>query len=154
MSNEEVDDLGIDLDAWQPPPVPSGIPDAVIAVMREQEHTAITTVTAIEPSRGGTKRYWIAGLAFAAATGAAAFVAFGVERRPSPSAGRLIADRPTHIALAKSSADVEPGAFVRWKRGSYDITAEQARHHIGTPPANPARVREKETLITLRVRVG
>ena len=125
MSNEEDDDLGIDLDAWQPPPVPGGIADAVVARMRE-EQTAITTVTAIEPSRASTKRYWIAGLAFAAATGAAAFVAFGIERRPSPSAGKVIAERPTHIALAKSSADVEPGAFVRWDRGSYDITAEQA----------------------------
>jgi hypothetical protein len=34
-----------------------------------------------------------------------------------------------------------------------DITAEQARNHIGTPITKP-RVHEKETLITLRVRVG
>jgi hypothetical protein len=34
-----------------------------------------------------------------------------------------------------------------------DITAEQAKHNIGTPVTAP-KVNEKETLVTLRVRLG
>lgn len=35
-----------------------------------------------------------------------------------------------------------------------DITAEQTRSSIGTPTTVPIKVREKETLVTVRVRVG
>lgn len=127
------DDLGIDLDAWQPPPPPPGIADAVVARMRD-EVTAVTTQAVPAEDRDPRdhdrprgRRVWYAGVAAIAAAGAVAgMVVFGTTRPPADTRGGLVADRPAHVAIGPTSADLDPGTAVRWQRTRYRVAAQQA----------------------------
>jgi hypothetical protein len=117
------DDLGIDLDAWQPPPVPGGIADAVVAQMRT-EHTSITTVTAIDTERRASKRLWLVAIPLVAAA-IAGLVAFGIRRAPANGQGTVVAEQPMHLELGPSSAEIDLDTRVTWKRDRYRIAATQ-----------------------------
>jgi hypothetical protein len=125
MNNED-DVLGIDLDAWQAPPVPSGIADAVIARMRQETTTVTTPAVPVEPERAPTRRWWIGGAALVVAAAGAALVAFGMTRPPADGRGNIVAEQPAHLALGPSAAELDRGTAVSWRRERYRITAQQA----------------------------
>jgi hypothetical protein len=123
--NEDDDTLGIDLDAWQPPPPPSGIADRVLARMREDTTSTAVQALPVEHARPAHRRWWLAGGAVVALATVAA-VAFGVKRAPASGSGQLVASRPAHLALGPSSADLDEPTVVSWRRDKYRITAQQA----------------------------
>jgi hypothetical protein len=112
---------GIDLAAWQPPPLPAGTADAVIARMREP-----AAASAVEPATRPSRRtLWLGGLALIAAA-AVALTVLGVTRAPGDR-GALVAARPGHLELGDSGADLDTGAELRWERERHRITAHQTR---------------------------
>ena len=127
MSNDDDDVLGIDLDAWQAPPVPTGIADGVIARMRQETTTVTTPAVPVDPERAPTKRWWwIGGAALVAAAAGAALVAFGLPRPPPDGSGGIVAEQPAHLALGPSSAELDRDTVVSWRRDRYRVTAQQA----------------------------
>ena len=74
--------------------------------------------------------------------------------------GRISGLQNTFRDAAKVKASPAPSFWWPWTKIDYgfraglghgiDITAEQAKHNIGAP----RKINEKETLITLRVKVG
>jgi hypothetical protein len=117
--------LGIDLDAWQPPPPPAGIADRVLARMREETTNILPQALPIDPDRPSTRRWWLVGGAIVAAA-AVAVVVFGMTRAPASGSGQLVATQPAHLALGPSSADLDARTVVTWRRAKYRITAQQA----------------------------
>ena len=112
---------GVDLAAWQPPPLPADLASAVIARLREPVRAA-----ALDPHERTSRRpRWIGGLAVMAAATAAAAV--WLTRSPPPSRGARITTRAEHLALDGSVADLDAGAELRWDRDRHRITAHLAR---------------------------
>jgi hypothetical protein len=126
MTNEDDDVLGIDLDAWQPPPPPANIADGVIARMRQEVTSVTVQALPVEP-QPPKRRWWM--LAVAAplvAAAATALVVFGLSRPPDDASGRIAANRPLHLGIGPTSADVDDGTVVTWRRERFHITAQQA----------------------------
>jgi hypothetical protein len=138
MRDEDRDDsalAGIDLGAWAPPPLAAGgaLADAVVARLREP-----VAETAREPAGrgaavGGSRRRWP--IAAAAAAVVVAVAAAGVlvlsrweaERAPEAGSGEALAARASHLELGASSAELDPGAEVRWRREGRRIAGAQPR---------------------------
>ena len=118
------DDLGIDLDAWQAPPA-TDVADAVIARMRSTQVTAVAAP--VEPARPSGRRWFVLGGGIAAATAVAGalLVAFVVTRPPASGQGAVVAEKPQHLALGPSSAELDRGTAVTWRREKHRITAQQ-----------------------------
>jgi hypothetical protein len=119
----------IDLDAWAPPPPPPAGPlaDAVVARMRQP-----VASPAREPAAPAARRRWTiaaaaaAGVALAAA-GVLAIARWGTERPPADGRGEVFAARAAHLALGPSSAELDPGAEVRWRRAGRRLEVAQPR---------------------------
>ena len=117
----------IDFSAWEAPPPPDGLADAVIARMAEPEPLP-------EPT---PRRRWV----IAASAAAVLAIAGGVwaivrNREPAPpDRGEVVADKAQHVELGGVSADLDRGADVRWHRTSHGLVVEQragaASWHIG-----------------------
>ena len=120
------DDLGIDLDAWEAPPPPRGIADAVLA--RLQGTNVNIAVAPVEPARP-VRRWWLLGGGLAAAALAASAVAVVMlsERPPASGRGDVDAVQPRRLALGPSIAELDGGTHVSWRRDGYQLTARQAR---------------------------
>ncbi|MDQ3340544.1 MAG: PEGA domain-containing protein [Myxococcota bacterium] len=125
MNDDEDDVLGIDLDAWQPPPPPASTADAVIARMR-RENTAVTAqALPVETAAPMSKRWWlVAGLTVAIA--ATSVITFALTRDPRTARGITAGDRAAHISIGSSSANVDAYTVVSWRREGERITAKQA----------------------------
>ena len=114
---------GIDLAAWQPPPPPANLADAVIARMRQP----VPAGAVAEPDERAPRRsIRLAGLAAAAAL-AAGLAVWGTFRAPRDGRGALIAARAEHLALDGTAADLDPGAELHWTRDGRHIIAHQQR---------------------------
>src|SRR5690242_18363852 len=98
------DDDALDLSAWEAPPPPDGIADAVIARM---DGTAVGLAMPEDPP--SRKRALVIGASAAAVllvvAGAWAILR-GREHAP-PIAGEVIADRAQHVELGGVSADLD-----------------------------------------------
>jgi len=113
---------GIDLAAWQPPAPPAGLADAVLARIREP-----VAVAPVDPRDPASRRaWWIAGTVIAAAA-TVALVAWTALRAPRSDRGEAGASRALHLALDGTTADLDPGARVRWERDGHRLTAHQSR---------------------------
>lgn len=116
----------IDLDAWAPPPPPAAGPlaDAVLARMRAPLPSLVD-----EPIRRTSRRRWAiaAGAVAAAAVGVLAIARWGTDRAPPDGHGEVFAARASHLGLGSSSAELDPGAEVRWRREGGRLSASQAR---------------------------
>lgn len=125
MTQPEDSDLGIDLDAWQPPSPPADLADAVIARLREP-----ASAVAEEPvaSRRARWPWWTAGGA-AAAAGVAALLHGGLARAPDSRGGELRATTTAQqLALGGDAhATLDVGAAVRWQRTGRRIAVAQQR---------------------------
>ena len=117
---------GIDLAAWQPPAPPADLADAVIARLREPP-----SVVAIDPEPPPPSRRahiaLIAG-AIALSAGTATGIAWwGTTRAPGPRSGVVLASGPQHLVLDDTTADLDPGAELRWMRDGHRLTVHQLR---------------------------
>jgi len=110
----------VDLDAWEAPPPPAGLADAVIACARDG-------VPALEPEPP-RRRWWLAGVAGVLVAGAAvgALVALG-GKHAAPAHGNVDAQRAQRLELDTVSAELDSGAFVRWDRTSDALAVAQSR---------------------------
>jgi TonB family protein len=127
------DDLlrGIDLDAWAPPPPPPAGPlaDEVIARLREPSPASAHELTERAPVR---RRRWLAVAAIAAgaavtAGGVLAIGHWGTTRAPTNGQGEVSAVRARHLDLGPSSAELDPGTDVRWRRDGRRLEVAQPR---------------------------
>lgn len=124
---------GIDLAAWAPPPAPAADPlaDAVVARLREPAGAAAREAADGVPRR----RRWPQ---VVAAVGALALVAGGAlalwqgrgPGAPADGHGEVFAARAAHLALGPSSAELDAGAEVRWRREGRRIAAAQPRGEV------------------------
>lgn len=126
QDREDDDDVlaGIDLAAWQPPPPPGSLADAVIARLREPPPVAAVEPQPATPRRTRLARALGAGAVAAAVAGLALW---GTVRAPRNAQGDVVASNAEHLALEASAADLDPGAALRWTRAGHRITAHQAR---------------------------
>lgn len=117
---------GIDLGAWQPPPPPSSLADAVIARLREPSPVAAveSQPPAALRARPRTRIAQILG-AGAVAAAISGLALWGTARAPRNGQGDVIATNAEHLALDATAADLDPGAELRWTRAGHRITAHQ-----------------------------
>jgi len=119
---------GIDLGAWQPPPVRGGMADAVLQRMREP-----AAVTAHELGDRPRRRWagWAVGGALVAAAGlAAGLVAIGPATRGGAPAtagdhGDVVAERASHLEIGATSAELDAGAALNWRREGARVRVAQ-----------------------------
>jgi len=115
MSNDDEVLAEYDLSAWDAPPPPAGLADAVIDRMGG---TDVGIAVPVEEHRTMPKRAWI----IAGAAVAALLLALGVwslirsTHRAAPSSGGVLADKARTLELDTVHADLDPGADVRWRR--------------------------------------
>lgn len=125
MRDEHDPLAGIDLSAWEVPAPRAGLADAVIARARQPER-----ITAPRPSARRSRRWpWIAGALAVSTAAAVALALWGVERAPVPASGygEAFAQEARTLALGPSSASMDPGAHVRWRRDGRRIHVEHDR---------------------------
>jgi hypothetical protein len=113
-----------DLSAWEAPPPPATLADAVIA--RVADAPGAPAIETVERSR----RWWLAGVAGASVVATAAIVMVVVVARhgahhAAPSHGELAATNARHLDLDTASAELDPGATVTWNRDGHGITIVQ-----------------------------
>jgi len=114
---------GIDLAAWETPPPPTAIADAVVARMREPVGAAALDA----PRTAGSRRWWMAGAVAAVAAAGAAFTVWGLDNQPTGGSGAVATAKPSHVELGESAADLEANTDVRWMRDGHRLTASQPR---------------------------
>lgn len=160
MRDEDDDALaGIDLAAWQPPAPRADLADAVIARLREPP--AVVAVEPVAP-RSARRAWWLAGFAAAAASVTGVMLATReVTRAPRAGRGELAATTARHLELDGTTADLDPGAAVRWTRARHLLTALQARGTVRwtvaaddtltIEPGGPSTVTIEATGASLRV---
>ena len=111
--NDDNDDLrDLDLNAWQAPPPPKGLADAVIA-------RATATDEAIAVAKRGQQRRTLATAAIACGGSVAAALAVWLAIRPAPAHEldmTVIAAVPQHVVLGDTTVDLAPGAAIQTER--------------------------------------
>ena len=141
MRDEDDALAGIDLTAWEPPAPPASLVDGVIARAKESAMPALVEPTpsrvANAAPRGAHKRWWIAGGVAASVAAVAAFGLWGLERaKPAPevpaaaaipTSGEVVATHAQALVLGASTARLEPGARIAWRReGARLVVAQRA----------------------------
>ena len=112
-----------DLSAWEAPPPSAALADKVIA--RAKQPPAVAAVDA-EP-KPSSKRWWIAGGVIAALAAAVGFVMFGIQRAPKNGSGDVTAAHAQPLELGPSSARLDQGTEVHWRRERHTIAIEQPK---------------------------
>ena len=113
-----------DLSAWEAPPPPADLADAVIERMGG---TLTDVAVAVPVEERGPRRGWIIA---GAAVGAIA-LALGVwslvrsSRPAAPTNGAVVAERAQTLSLDTVTAELDPGAEVRWTRKGDTLYVEQ-----------------------------
>ncbi|HEX5058152.1 MAG TPA: PEGA domain-containing protein [Kofleriaceae bacterium] len=123
MSND--DELAeYDLSAWDAPPPPADLADAVIDRMGG---TDVGIAVPVDDQPASPRRAWI----IAGAAVAALLLAVGVwslirsTHKAAPSSGSVLADKARTLDLDTVHADLDPGADVRWRRDGEVWLVEQ-----------------------------
>ncbi|MBL0214404.1 MAG: hypothetical protein IPQ07_11005 [Myxococcales bacterium] len=112
-----------DLSAWEVPPPSAGLADAVIARVREPASAA----AAVEASEKPTRRWWIAGGIAAVVAAAVAFALWGIQRAPKNGEGDVVAAAAQQLDLGASSAQLDPGTQIHWRRDKHMVAVTQSR---------------------------
>jgi len=118
---------GIDLSAWQPPAPGDGLADAVVTRMHATPSVSALESTEHERERGRKRRWWLVGGILAAVAVAAVLGVRGFVRAPRDGHGTVAAVQPSHLDLGASSAELETGAEVTWRREGHRVAVTQAR---------------------------
>jgi len=118
MSND------LDFEAWEAPPPPDGLADAVVARMGG------TAVGLAMPDAQGDvprrRRWVIAASAAAVLVAAGGIWAIVRHREPAPAQnGAVIADRAQHLELGGASVDLDRGAEIHWHRTGDGLDVDQ-----------------------------
>ncbi len=121
MTDDE-NPIGIDLEAWAPPVPPRAMADGVIARMQESRRAA-----ELQTMPQGNRRWWVAGGVAAAVAVSAVLGAWGIQRTPANGSGTVVAERPRHLELGSTTAELDASAEVRWRRDGHRVTIEQLR---------------------------
>lgn len=137
---------GIDLGAWQPSPVPSGIPDAVILRMREPVAVVAhdlgdaakargeVAVSAQTQERGGGWPRWswwtTGGVLAAAGLIGGIWLADPWGMRGAPSGGGsgrgdVLVEHASHLDLGPTSAELDGGTALEWRRDGTRVVVAQ-----------------------------
>jgi hypothetical protein len=124
MTTDDDPLTGIDLDVWQPPGAPDGLGDAVIRRMREPVPAAAHEI-AERPRRRSWRWMAAAGAAIAAAS---LLVVAPWGSAPEPrDHGDVVADRPSHLVLGRTLAELDAGTELLWQRDQRRVTVVQRR---------------------------
>lgn len=116
MSND------LDFEAWEAPPPPDGLADAVVARMGGTA-VGLAMPDADVPRR---RRWVIAASAAAVLVAAGGVWAIVRHREPAPAQnGAVLADRAQHIELGGVSADLDRGAEIHWRRTGDGLDIDQ-----------------------------
>jgi hypothetical protein len=117
----------IDLSAWEAPPAPAGLADAVLARMGDVPTTEVGAAIPLEPQPARRTRALVIGAASAAtlALVLGGYALLSSTRPAGPPAGSVIADRARSLALDGVVADLDVGAEVRWQRSGSTLAVEQ-----------------------------
>jgi tetratricopeptide (TPR) repeat protein len=83
----------------------------------------VTTAIAAPPS---SRRWWLIGGLAVAATAAVIAIVIGGHTREDAS-GSVLADRARHLDLDDVTAELDPGADIRWQRDRDGVHVEQRR---------------------------
>jgi TonB family protein len=130
----------VDLEAWQPPAPPAGVADAVLHRMREPAPVSAREVREVEER--SRWRWWIATSAIAsAAAGGGLLMSFWFASSDPVIQGQgdVIAARPSHVALGASSAEIDAGTELHWRRDHRAVAVQQPRG-VATWRVDPADV--------------
>jgi hypothetical protein len=116
------DDVGFDLTAWEAPPPPTGIADAVIARV-----TQPPVVGAVEaPHR--SSRWWIAGGVAAVIAGVASVALLSrTNEEVTGGSGAVATAKPSHLQLGGTAVDLEANTDVWWVREGTQTVVQQPR---------------------------
>ncbi len=119
----EDDEVGFDLSAWEAPPPPNGIADAVVAQMRMPD-----AKPAVEPAPARKLRWWMiaAPLVAASVIGAVAISLAGGSDEVSGS-GAVATAKPSHLELGGTAVDLDANTDVWWVRDGKRMVAMQPR---------------------------
>jgi len=116
-----------DLSVWEAPPPSPGLADAVVARARQPaSSTPLETIERMNP-RSGRRRWWIAGAMAAVAAIAILVGVWGVQRTPKDGQGEVTAQAAQTLAIGPTTAALDPGTFVTWRRDKRRITVSQPR---------------------------
>ena len=121
--SDELDDLGIDLHAWEAPPPPAGLADAAIA-----RALAVDEAIAITAHKRRNRRYAYAGVAtagLAAAAAAAIWIGARGDDASVPDVSIVAADSPRHFTSGGASAELAPGASLVVRRDGNALHVHQ-----------------------------
>jgi hypothetical protein len=118
-----------DLSAWEVPPPPADLADAVIERLGGTD-VGIAAI-AVDEQRA-PRRGWI----IAAAAVAALVLALGVwsligaMHQAAPTSGAVVADKARSLSLDTVHADLDAGADVRWRRDGNVLRVEQRAGNV------------------------
>jgi hypothetical protein len=123
MRDDNDDTLaGYDLSAWEAPAPAAGLAEAVVARV-----TQPAPVGAMDPGERPVRRWWIAGAIGAVAAAGVAFSAWGIRRAPANGEGDVVATTAKHVELGPSTAELDPGTQIHWRRDKHRVAIAQAR---------------------------
>lgn len=115
-----------DLSAWDVPPPAPGLVDAVIARARQPAPVAaLDTGDGVGGPVRRKRRWWIAATASAVAIAGILVGVSGIQRTPNDGHGEVIAASARTLAIGPTTAALDPGAEVRWRRDKRRISVAQ-----------------------------
>ncbi len=124
MRDDDDDALAdYDLSAWDVPPPSPGLADAVISRAKQPVGVAATE----DPIGKPVRRWWIGGVVAAGVAATLAVGLWGLQRAPQDGGGDVVATHAQLVELGPSSALLDPGAEMHWRRDKHRMTVTQPR---------------------------
>ncbi|MBA3452162.1 MAG: PEGA domain-containing protein [Deltaproteobacteria bacterium] len=128
MTKDDDSLAAYDLSAWDVPPPAPGLADAVIARAREPAPVAaLDSDERTAPSTRSMRRWWFAAAGAAVAVAAIVVGVWGIQRAPGDGHGEVNAATARALDIGLTTAALDPGALVRWRREQRRISVEQPR---------------------------
>ena len=123
MRDDDDDVLaGYDLSAWEVPPPSAGLADAVISRAKQP-----APVGAIDPGERTPRRWWIVGGVAAVVAAGLGVALWGIQRAPRDGEADVVATQAQRLDLGASSAQLDPGTQLHWRRAKHKVTVSQPR---------------------------
>ncbi len=128
-SHDDDDQLSaFDLSAWDVPPAAPGLVDAVIERARQPAPVAaLDSSERIATPVRGKRRRWIAAPVAAVASVVVLVGLWGVQRTPKNGQGEVTATIPRTLEIGPTTAALDAGGQVRWRRDNRKISVVQPR---------------------------
>jgi hypothetical protein len=128
MSNDDDMLEPFDLSAWEAPPPPADLADAVIDRMGG---TDVGIAVPVDEPRVPRRSWIIGGVAIAIVVLALGVWSLVRATHPAaPASGGVVADKARSLSLDTVHADLDPGADVRWRREGSLLRVEQRAGNV------------------------